>query len=326
MGRKYEPSLDGVRALSALAVLFYHAHVPVFWHGDNGVPVFFVLSGYLITTILTDEVRAGGIELRRFWMRRVRRLLPALFVLVAATLIFGPMLVPDEAPRMMAAAFFASTYTMDVANIFGFPMTPLSHTWTLALEMQFYLLWPYVVRAVANLRRPVAVLLGVWGLICLASIAIAGSQFKAWLPLFDVSGLIFGSAIALVPPIRPALGWLGAALILAITFVPMNIRPEFIRHLPLLDVGAGLLVGSLSQRYALSRALSWAPLVWLGAISYGIYLWHFPILEALRGRDWEIRALLATAFAVAMARLSYLTVETWGRRLGRKAQAVAASV
>jgi peptidoglycan/LPS O-acetylase OafA/YrhL len=318
MRLKYEPSLDGVRALSALSVLFFHAHVPGFARGGNGVTVFFVLSGYLITTILAADASDGAIDLRRFWSRRIRRLLPALLAVVAVTLAITPLLLPDEAPRMGAAALLAITYTMNIANSLGFPMTALSHTWTLGLEMQFYLLWPFVVGWLGRLRRPDIALFAAWGLIAVIVGSLSGlpTNFVIYSPVYRIDALILGAALAYTRPVSAPLGWLGAGLILLGTFPPPHGLPAIAERLPLVEMGAGLLISSLRRPSVLSRSLGWAPLAWLGAISYGIYLWHFPILEVLRGWNWVVRAAIATPLAIGLARLSYITIERWGRTVG----------
>jgi peptidoglycan/LPS O-acetylase OafA/YrhL len=320
MGLKYEPALDGLRAIAATMVLLHHAHVPGFAGGGRGVDVFFVLSGYLITNILVSEARATGqIDVTAFWLRRARRLVPALIAVILVSGLLVNQFPPEEVPRMGAAMLFAATYTTNIASCMGFALTPLSHTWTLALEMQFYLIWPFVVGFVAKVRRPAVALFAAWIAVTATSGAVGQlPTLKAFQWLFSVGPLIFGSALAFTPPMRPAIGWLGATIVLAMTFVPSSLRPQLLNHLPLLDMGAGMLISSLSHDYRLSRALGWAPLVWLGAISYGIYLWHFPILEVLRGQGWQLRVLVAAPLSIAMARLSYLTVETWGRAIGRR--------
>ena len=152
-GLGYQPALDGLRAISVLAVLLYHADVAWIPGGFLGVEVFFVISGFLITTLLIEEwQRSGAIDRPHFWMRRARRLLPALFAVLAAVAIYTAVVVPDELARLRGDVIAALTYTTNwflifseqsYFDAFGRP-SPLKHLWSLAVEEQFYIVWPVV--------------------------------------------------------------------------------------------------------------------------------------------------------------------------------------
>ena len=144
----YQPALDGVRALAILAVLLFHAKVPGVPGGFVGVDVFFVLSGFLITTILAGEHRrCGRIDLPGFYRRRLRRLYPALIVFLCAYLLTAGLLFPRVAPEKHGRdALLALFYLADYGRALDMPLSVLNHTWSLAVEAQFYLLWPLRLR------------------------------------------------------------------------------------------------------------------------------------------------------------------------------------
>lgn len=154
----YRPALDGIRALAALTVAVYHARFPGLPGGFFGVDVFFVLSGYLITRLLLDEqARSGGLRLDRFIVRRVRRLLPALLLMLLVYLLAAPWLFPDVAfAKHLRDAFLSAIYVVNYAAALGAGVSVLGHVWSLAVEMQFYLLWPLVLLGLLRLPRPVA--------------------------------------------------------------------------------------------------------------------------------------------------------------------------
>src|SRR5919199_5631129 len=183
----YLPGLDGLRALAVIAVLLYHAEVGWMPGGFLGVEVFFVISGYLITALLLTEWRQRGrIDFKAFWMRRARRLLPALYLLLVVTLAFAVVFLPDEVAGLRDDAIAAFGYVTNWYLILGHKSyfatvgrpSLLQHLWSLAVEEQFYVLWPLLLTAlmnmkVARLRRhfvPLAVLAGAGGAALLMAI------------------------------------------------------------------------------------------------------------------------------------------------------------
>lgn len=155
----YSPPLDGIRALAALTVVAYHAHLPGLPGGFFGVDVFFVLSGYLITRLLVNEhARETGLTLDRFILRRMRRLLPALLVMLLAYLLTAPWLFPDVAfSKHLRDSLLSAVYIVNYATVLGAPVSVLGHVWSLAVEMQFYLLWPLVLLGLLRLPRHLAI-------------------------------------------------------------------------------------------------------------------------------------------------------------------------
>jgi peptidoglycan/LPS O-acetylase OafA/YrhL len=342
---RYLPALDGLRALAVLAVLFYHADISWTPGGFLGVDVFFVLSGYLITALLLAEWNSRGtIGLARFWQRRARRLLPALFVLIAVTLAFAVVWLPEEVARLRGDALAALAYVENWHLIFkqesyfeqsGRPSL-FQHLWSLAIEEQFYLVWPPML--VLLLRR--------WGRRGVLLAAIAGAAVSvalmAWgyTPDEDPSrvyygadtrafALLIGAALACTRlPVRSgrrdrlvrlpdlaaiaALAGLAAAVYFLDEYHPLLYRGGFV----IVAVLAAVLIAALAHpRATLSqRLLGSMPMRWIGTRSYAIYLWHWPVFMATRPdldialHGWPLLALrLATT--ATLAELSYRFVE-----------------
>ena len=343
----YLPGVDGLRAVAVMAVLLYHAELPWIRGGFLGVDVFFVISGYLITSLLLGEWRQRGrINLPAFWLRRARRLLPALFLLIAVTLIFAVVALSSEVAGLRSDAFAALGYVTNWYLIFShqsyFEMmgrpSLFRHLWSLAVEEQFYILWPPLLTALMWLWRPRHVLLAV---LCgvIASTVLMALLYQ---PDADPSrvyygtdtrgvGLLVGSALAFVwAPGRVAMRagraqpWLldviglGALGVLFYSFLRLD------GFEPLLYQGGFTVVALASAvviailvhpRAHLGGLLGRQPLRWLGLRSYGIYLWHWPVYMLTRPQlDVPIDGLpllaLRLGVTVIIAELSYRLVET----------------
>ncbi|HWD67931.1 MAG TPA: acyltransferase, partial [Caulobacteraceae bacterium] len=206
----YIPELDGLRGLAALAVVLFHSGLAR--GGGNGVDVFFVLSGWLITNILAREFDSrGDIDVGAFLTRRVRRLFPAFAFLLVVIVCLGPSLWPFVA--------LAASYTINLYMPFIRPAHILGHTWTLAAEWQFYLVWPFVVPLLLRLGRERATIALLIVCVVLTLARLPLYQEGLWpvatfSPLHD-TGLLLGAAVALNPPrdAPPWLGWLGLAIL-----------------------------------------------------------------------------------------------------------------
>jgi peptidoglycan/LPS O-acetylase OafA/YrhL len=301
MGIRYNPALDGLRAIAVLAVIEYHAS----WHwlglnGVLGVDVFFVLSGFLITSILLHEQANGGIRLGAFYLRRAKRLWPALCVLAGITLAVGWV--------SWGAAGISLLYLADYVP----PSDMLAHTWSLAVEEHFYLLWPLLLPAFARMPRQRAV-------VVLLALYAAATIWTAFQPFgyreafrFDTraSGLILGCLLAFLP--RDSR--LPLALLAGASFLVIG---GYTNHRPFAEAATACVI-LLTYRIEVPF-LSRQPLVYLGRISYGMYLYHWPIAWALRNVSEGLpNLLLIVACTIAAASVSFHTVEAWFRSAPRR--------
>jgi peptidoglycan/LPS O-acetylase OafA/YrhL len=296
---RYNPALDGLRAIAVLAVIEYHAS----WHvlslrGYLGVDVFFVLSGFLITSILLRETSAGGIKLGAFYMRRARRLFPALITLVATMLALGWVTWRSAANALL--------YLDDYIG----PAGILVHTWSLAVEEHYYLLWPLLLPLVARMKRRNATAL-------LLAVYVVATAW-CWWGLFDwrapfrfdtrMSGLVFGSLLAFLP-IRSMLpiAVVGVGMLLVALGFPAD------RMFAEGATGALILLSYQTSIPFLARQ----PFVYIGRVSYGIYLYHWPIIWFVSHDAHLVGApalLLTMATSTALAALSFHTIEACFRK------------
>jgi peptidoglycan/LPS O-acetylase OafA/YrhL len=296
----YRPDIDGLRAIAVGSVVLYHAGVPFFPAGFLGVDVFFVISGYLITGILLDELRSGSFSILAFYERRIRRIIPALAVMLAATSLAAlVVLFPEDlktfAKTMAAAILFVSNlFLADNSGYFGGNAhdNPLTHTWSLAVEEQFYILLPLALWLLWRFRLVLPGLVLVFGL-SLASAVILAPRDPAsafYLPHFRFWELLAGSLIAFArtraaPPaaIAPAAGVIGLAAIIASLTLLGQSRAGVpgLWTLPAV-LGSALLIWSGARPTPAARLLATRPLVGLGLVSYSLYLWHWPVFVLYR--------------------------------------------
>ena len=394
--QKYLPGLDGLRALAVTAVIAYHLGYGWAQGGLLGVGVFFTLSGYLITDILVGQFAASGrVKLGDFWMRRARRLLPALFVMLAVVTVwvngFNRAFVPGYRGDVVASGLYVNNwwYIFQHDSYYSrfAPPAPLDHLWSLAVEEQFYLVWPWVVLAMVLvagylMKRRRVRLLGPgthvggsadggavaasapaapggndflsgrarWAMAGVALVLAAASAIEMAMlfhPGYDPTrvyegtdtrafGLLIGAAVAMVYPTRRGARTLSAGsrrlldvaglagLVVVVLLVwRTNEYSDFMFRggLELLSVATALVVAAAATPGGLlGRALGWTPMRWLGVRSYGIYLWHYPIivLTAAAGTVGTpvsaVRAVILVAVTVAIAAASWRFVEDPIRR------------
>ena len=353
-GQRYMPGLDGLRALAVLAVIAYHEQLGWAPGGLLGVGVFFTLSGYLITDLLLGQwVRSGGLNLGDFWLRRARRLLPALFVMLAAVTAWVTVMSPARLASLRGAVAGAATYSSNWYYIYTHnsyfarfaPPGPFDHLWSLAVEEQFYLVWPWVLLLGVYFlrgRKPGAVR---W--LALPTLALAAASAVAMLMLYHpgydptriyegsdtrACGLLVGAALAMVWPSRrtartalwtrvalDGAGFAGLAVIgVMIWRVGQYSAFTYQGGLVLLSVATAGTVAAVAYPGSLVGVmLGWKPLRWIGVRSYGIYLWHYPVIiltsPANSAEDLP-RAALQVAASIGLAALSWHFVEEPIRR------------
>ncbi len=338
----YRPEIDGLRAVAILPVVLYHAGIAGFPGGFVGVDVFFVISGYLITSIILAERRAGRFSLVNFYARRIRRILPALFVMMAACyplafVLLGPSAMAEFAGSVTAATVFvANLFFYDISGYFATAaeVKPLLHTWSLAVEEQFYLVFPALVLLTWRMgARRQAVLLAV---LALASLALAqwditqGKADRAFFMLQTRLWELMAGALAafwLSSPRGQALraggrlrhgALLGLALILfAVIAYDGETRFPGLAALPPV-LGAALVIVCATPRCLAGRVLGLRPVVFVGLVSYSFYLWHVPLLVFTRigtGREDAALMLGVCALAFGLSCLSWRYVERPIRRM-----------
>jgi peptidoglycan/LPS O-acetylase OafA/YrhL/lysophospholipase L1-like esterase len=358
--RRYQPELDGLRGLAVALVVLFHLGFSWMPGGYVGVSLFFTLSGYLISRLLLDEFDAeGSVGFGRFYARRARRLLPAAQVLLILVVVarvagefeyveglsaelWGSLAQVANWVHLAGASSYAALFEGSVVSV-----SPVAHFWSLAIEEQFYLLWPVtlVVLARAATRRGVAL----WRVVLFAFAVSAvvtpligvwwGRDAVYWATPARLGELLAGAVLATwqrdrvragrgLPLDMTTWGWpaLAAVLAAAVTW-PSGSGPGFAGWFPVFAVASTVLVASLLVPGALARAFAARPLAWLGRISYGLYLVHWPVFLVLRRHGWEldqpVGALVAVALAVLLAQVSFVVLERpvrearWdGRRTG----------
>jgi peptidoglycan/LPS O-acetylase OafA/YrhL len=346
-GALFRPDIEGLRSIAVLLVLVYHAKFGLVSGGFIGVDVFFVLSGFLITSLLLRELASTGtVSLSNFWARRARRLLPASGLVLLVTLLASRWLIDglsqgELARDAVAACLFVANvrfWTVGIDYLSeGLRESPLLHFWSLAVEEQFYLVWPSLLLVLVRFAKVSrAVLASIIGVGFVVSFAVC-----VWLTHFGDAGqpewaffmlparaweLLAGAALALAGgrlircgrDLTAILGWLGLGGVLAIA-IEFDTTTPFPGAWALLPVAATVLVINAGHvPNGPMMILKTQPLQWIGARSYAIYLWHFPML-VMAGRKWgdsgSIESLpVATRLAllagsVGLAALSYRLVE-----------------
>lgn len=339
----YRPDIDGLRAVAVLAVIVFHIDPRWLPGGFVGVDVFFVISGYLITGIVAKDLREGRFTFRRFYERRIRRILPALWaLLIVCVPVSWLLMLPEDAEPMGKSAIWS---TLAMANVYFWrevstdyfapqsAQLPFLHLWSLGVEEQFYVVWPVVLLVVWRLARPraeaiacalaisivlVSTVLAEWLL------AEAEVRFAYYMLPPRAGELALGAALALARlpisgrasaatgiHITAAIGW----GLLAYSLVALNEHDPFPgwRALPpTVGAAALILVGQLAPASGWLAPLRWGPALWLGRCSYSAYLWHWPVLAWWRylwGEPGTATGLALLALILVLARASQLLVE-----------------
>jgi peptidoglycan/LPS O-acetylase OafA/YrhL len=351
--QRYMPGLDGLRAIAVLAVIVFHLGFGWAPGGLLGVGIFFTLSGYLITDILLTQLsQRGHIKLTQFWLARARRLLPALFVMlgivIAWVTIFGPSQPDQFRKAVVSAVFYVNNWEQIANNVSYFarfaPEGPLNHLWSLSVEEQFYIFWPFLLLLGVKVVHETPLPSGVRPRLALITIAgaIASSILMAVLyhPSLDPSriyygtdtragGLLFGCALAMVWPSRrlshritpqarntlDGLGVLGL-LIMALMIWRTGQFSSFLYQGGFVVLSLATVLVLMPLTHPACRLGTWLgvrPLRWVGVRSYGIYLWQTPIIVLTSPEGKHAEGLLAKGLQVAaifaVAALSWRFVE-----------------
>jgi peptidoglycan/LPS O-acetylase OafA/YrhL len=326
---RHIPALDGLRAVAVTLVILHHAVGTTRFAGEIGVDVFFVLSGFLITGLLLDEHAAGGVSLRLFYARRAVRLYPALLFMISVVAVAA--VVTGQAAHYASHAAIAVTYLSNIdMTVTHHYLEPISHTWSLAMEEQFYLLWPPVLLLLLRRRaRPRNVIVGLAVVASASLIGFAVSHPSVTEPSFNpmvrCGGLLAGCALAVAHMHglrfrRPALVAAAGLTLLMIVVVTLSGVPTLLPlSVPAATAATLLIVGGVvaAPSSRLAQALSTPNMRYVGRLSYALYLWHYPLLALARGTSLPhvIALPLAMAATVAAAVVSDRWVEAPFRRL-----------
>lgn len=310
---EFRPDIEGLRGLAILAVVGFHAGVPGLVGGYVGVDVFYVLSGYLISRlILIDLARSNTVSFTNFYARRARRLAPAAALVLVATLVLSavvnaPLELPNIARSGQSAAVYLSNFRFARASIDYFganaSVDPFLHTWSLAVEEQFYLVWPLLLLVIHSLatrlvpsrvRMATGIAMAVVTIASLALCIVLTRRVQPWAfyaspPRFWEFGI---GALATLVPARVGRSltstraipfvFLAAVLVPCVTFRSLALFPGWIATIPVLGTAGLLRVGATAPRHLLAQLLGHRSMQWIGRHSYSWYLWHWPLIIAAR--------------------------------------------
>lgn len=332
---QYRSDIDGLRALAVLGVVFFHAGLGV-PGGFAGVDVFFVISGFLITRLILKDLQRGNFSIAEFWERRVRRIFPALFVMVALCLVAGWfVLLPFEYVVLAQSAFALSLFASNIqfwrTTDYFSPIAEenlLLHTWSLSVEEQFYLLIPLLLAGLYAWKKRRLL----WP--ALVMVTLSSFALSVWWLREDPAGAFYlmpsrawelgvGSLLAFAPILQTALvrsvaTWCGVAAIMYTFFfyLPGTAFPGLAALPPVLGTALIIYGGCAPANGKVlhaQRLLSWKPLVWCGVISYSLYLWHWPFFAFHRYAFGHLPtpagSLCYIAVAFLLATLSFRFVE-----------------
>jgi peptidoglycan/LPS O-acetylase OafA/YrhL len=319
VSRTHVPGLDGLRGLAVAGVLVFHANA-LLRGGYLGVDLFFVLSGFLITRILLDErERDGRVDLKRFWIRRARRLMPALLAMMPAVALYAKLIArPNELVSLRADALATLAYVANWRSIFAhrsywemfLAPSPLEHTWSLAIEEQFYLVWPLVVLVLGRRRLLWAcIVLALASAIGMALLFDEGNTTRVYLGT-DTRGaaILIGAALACLGDVRTGkrldLAAFFALAVLAAAWLRLDGQSELLYRggFFVTEIAAAVLIAACVFRpeSGVARVFTLRPLRALGTVSYGVYLWHWPIYVVLTEERTHLSPLALLALRVVV--------------------------
>ena len=329
---KYRAEIDGLRALAVAPVIFFHGGFDLFSGGFVGVDVFFVISGYLITTVLIDDIENKRFSFTDFYERRARRILPALYFVVlvslaASTFILLPQELLATAKSALSIPFFSSNFFFWSERGYFGPATelkPLIHTWSLAVEEQFYLVFPVILLLISKFKRVIflSVLLLTLFVSLTASYYVTKLHFDTafYFPLTRAWELLIGTFCALISRNSTRnlstnqsefFCFFGLTMIAGsyVIFDSGTLFPYIWALVP--TVGTALFILTAGSTKYLKHLFGWKPIVGLGVISYSLYLWHQPIFAFARFNNvFEGNEMYFISASLVLAYLSYRFIES----------------
>ena len=342
----YEPSLDGIRAFSVIAVMLYHANIAWLPGGFLGVEVFFVVSGFLITSLLIEERESTRrIDLKQFWIRRARRLLPALVVMLAATAVCVAFYATDSAPDfrrdvLPSLGYFSNwwqIFAVDTPYFAASSLPVLRHLWSLAVEEQWYLIWPLLFVFVFGAKWMRPKISGALLLLCSGAIMFATAlrfvqddetrtNFLYLSTLTRSSGLLLGAAVAMLwrPWRKNSLpSWWKSSLadalavasiaVIGVLMATVHVADAWLYQgdLAVTTIASAVIIAVVVRPNGLfvKKFFSQELFVEIGRRSYGLYLWHWPIFVVAHARDSGNRLAVALALTVIINEFVYQYVE-----------------
>ena len=342
----YEPSLDGIRAFSVISVMLYHANIAWLPGGFLGVEIFFVVSGFLITSLLVEErASTQRIDLKQFWIRRARRLLPALVVMLSATTFYVAFYATDSAPDfrrdvLPSLGYFSNwwqIFAVDTPYFAASSLPVLRHLWSLAVEEQWYLIWPLLFTLMFGAKWMRAKVSGILLLVCSAAIMIATAlrfvqddetrtNFLYLSTITRSSGLLLGAAVAFTwrpwrknslpswwrSSVADALAIASIAVIgVLMAMVHVSDARLYQGGLAATTVASAVIIAVVMRPNGLfvKKFFSQNFFVEIGRRSYGLYLWHWPIFVVAHARDSGNRLAVALALTIIINEFVYQYVE-----------------
>ena len=342
----YEPSLDGIRAFSVIAVMLYHANIAWLPGGFLGVEVFFVVSGFLITSLLIEERESTrSIDLKQFWIRRARRLLPALVVMLSATAVYVAFFAKDSAPDfrrdvLPSLGYFSNwwqIYAVDTPYFAASSLPVLRHLWSLAVEEQWYLIWPLLFTVVFGAKWMRPRISGALLITCSAAIMFTTAlrfvqdnetrtNFLYLSTITRSSGLLLGAAVAMLwrPWRKNSLpSWWRSSIsdafaitsiaVIGVLMATVHVADQRLYQggLAATTVASAVIVAVVMRPNGLfvKKFFSQDLFVEIGRRSYGLYLWHWPIFVVAHARDSSNRLAVALALTIIINEFVYQFVE-----------------
>lgn len=338
----YVPSLDGLRAVAIILVLLTHANFQLGHNGIIGVDIFFALSGFLITTLLLEEKDlTGKISIKGFYIRRAFRLYPALLVLLVFITLYGIYgVVEPNRSFVLLEALSAGLYLYNLSWLWGWGnngLLLLSHTWTLAVEEQFYLIWPWV--AILFLNKRLSYLATGLAIVILLVFTLKITNKMSLVGISVVHEAIFMGCLAAILRWRGSLGFnipdyvilmvLGGVVVIGIFPFPWYFKLKEMGGRSIFAVLTLFIIITVinNPQYFASRILASPVLVWVGKISYSLYLWHVPIFKLFKYHStFSPAASFVLKFIVTfiVAIISWILIERKATQFGRKLSRVKA--